>query len=600
MKAKSYEAKDEDELLKFIGEDPDKLKGWEGTIYAHLRSVRYPPKKSEGEVATKSVGIKYMAKMKSVKVERNISAKMRKVRSRNTTPEIIFRKALWSIGLRYNVSLSKLPGKPDIVFKSKRIAIFIDGDFWHGNQWRKRGLTALEDQFRDTSSREYWINKIYRNMQRDSKMTTLLLSEGWTVLRFWESEIRKNLTRCIEMTLNVVNHGAKQDYFALLPQKTFAEFFAGIGLMRIGLEHQSWSISFANDIDPQKYKMYKGHFIDADTHFIPCDIYDISADHVPTVTLMTASFPCNDLSLAGARQGLQGKQSSAFWGFIDILRKMESRMPPLVLLENVTGFLTSNCGKDFEQALIALNELGYSVDAFILDAANFVPQSRQRMFVVGVLYDHFQDEEVEERLKFYESDVRPKALADFIFNHPKIHWNIRELPSQPQCKEKLEDILEDISESSPEWWSLERTKYLLNQMSPRHRDLAEKMITGSEYSYGTVFRRIRNGKSMAELRIDGVAGCLRTPRGGSGRQILFKAGKGKYFARLLTPRECSRLMGADDYNIKVPLNQALFGFGDAVCVPVIEWIAKHYLNPVVNELVRGKPLCLHEGGFCDK
>lgn len=85
---------------------------------------------------------------------------------------------------------------------------------------------------------------------------------------------------------------------------------------------------------------------------------------------------------------------------------------------------------------------------------------------------------------------------------------------------------------------------------------------------------------MAELRTDGVAGCLRTPRGGSARQILLKAGKGRFMARLLTPRECARLMGAGDFRIDVPLNQALFGFGDAVCVPVVEWIAEHYLNPL--------------------
>lgn len=97
---------------------------------------------------------------------------------------------------------------------------------------------------------------------------------------------------------------------------------------------------------------------------------------------------------------------------------------------------------------------------------------------------------------------------------------------------------------------------------------------------------------MAELRTDGVAGCLRTPRGGSGRQILVKAGKGKFFARLVSPREAARLMGADDFKLNVPLNQALFGFGDAVCVPVIEWIAKHYLNPVVSELIRNHPLYL--------
>ena len=133
------------------------------------------------------------------------------------------------------------------------------------------------------------------------------------------------------------------------------------------------------------------------------------------------------------------------------------------------------------------------------------------------------------------------------------------------------------------WWSRERAEYLLNQMSPKHRAQAEVMIQGERVTYGTVFRRVRNEKSMAELRTDGIAGCLRTPRGGSGRQILFAAGKRQFAVRLLTPRECARLMGANDFVIKVPLNQALFGFGDAVCVPVIEWIARFYLSPVWQE-----------------
>ena len=145
--------------------------------------------------------------------------------------------------------------------------------------------------------------------------------------------------------------------------------------------------------------------------------------------------------------------------------------------------------------------------------------------------------------------------------------------------------LAQILDKQADWWSSERAEYLLNQMSPRHRALAEEMIAGSRFTYGTIFRRMRNSKSMAELRTDGIAGCLRTPRGGSGRQILFKAGRGKYYARLLTPLECARLMGAGDYRISGSLNQALFGFGDAVCVPVIEWIAENYLNPVINELI---------------
>src|SRR5262249_15377683 len=144
-----------------------------------------------------------------------------------------------------------------------------------------------------------------------------------------------------------------------------------------------------------------------------------------------------------------------------------------------------------------------------------------------------------------ESDVRPSSLVDFIAGHPNIGWRIHDLPPQPKSKLRLMDILE----TEGDWWNLDRAQYLIEQMSPRHRAIAEQMISGSRWPYGTVFRRIRNRKSMAELRTDGIAGCLRTPRGGSGRQILFKAGKGQYFARLLTPRECARLMGADDYQI---------------------------------------------------
>ena len=209
---------------------------------------------------------------------------------------------------------------------------------------------------------------------------------------------------------------------------------------------------------------------------------------------------------------------------------------------------------------------------------------------LGHLKDCVDISEIHEPLSFYESDVRPRALADFIFTPPDIGWMIRNLPPQPSTNSQLQDLLEDIPDSSLQWWSEDRARYLFSQMSPRHQEIAMRMINGGQWSYGAVFRRVRKGKSMAELRTDGRAGCLRTPRGGSGRQILFRAGKGKYSVRLITSRECARLMGVGEYAISAPLNQALFGFGDAVCVPVVEWIAKYYLNPVVSELIRGRAL----------
>lgn len=361
------------------------------------------------------------------------------------------------------------------------------------------------------------------------------------------------------------------------------EFFAGIGLMRMGLDRAGWETVWANDIDEKKWEMYRTHFGDDGSHFVLGDVHAVNSADMPACELATASFPCNDLSLAGSRHGLAGSHSSAFWGFVDVLKGMGSRRPPLVLLENVTGFLTSHNGGDFRDALLALNELGYSVDALIVDASRFVPQSRQRLFVVGTK-DRASDGKLREA-SFFQGNARPAALADFIFMHPEIRWNVRALPPLPESSARLRDIVEDVPLNSEIWWSRDRCDYLLNQMSPRHLADAKAMMAGGDWSYGTVFRRVRNGKSMAELRTDGVAGCLRTPRGGSGRQILFCAGKGEFRVRLVTPRECARLMGAGDFKIASTLNQALFGFGDAVCVPVIQWIAENYLNPVLGELL---------------
>ena len=321
-------------------------------------------------------------------------------------------------------------------------------------------------------------------------------------------------------------------------ERRAAEFFAGIGLMRMGLEAEGWSTAWANDIDEKKWEMYRANFNEGACEFILDDVHKVDAKEIPDIELATASFPCTDLSLAGGRLGLAGTQSSAFWGFIDALRGMGTRRPPLVLLENVTGFLSSHDGNDFRDALLALNELGYAVDSFIIDAVRFVPQSRQRLFVVGSKSKAGSVNEISPLL--LQSEARPAALADFIIMNPDIGWAIRTLPPLPPSSLKLADIVEDVPLNSELWWSRERCDYLLNQMSEKHRIEADKMMAGSKWTFGTVFRRVRNGRSMGELRTDGIAGCLRTPKGGSGRQILFCGGKSQFRVRLLTPRECAR------------------------------------------------------------
>ncbi|HJT35117.1 MAG TPA: DNA (cytosine-5-)-methyltransferase [Pirellulales bacterium] len=354
------------------------------------------------------------------------------------------------------------------------------------------------------------------------------------------------------------------------------ELFAGIGLVRLAVESRRWRVVFANDFDEQKAAMYRANFAGDELH--TGDVHAVRADEIPDCDLLTASFPCNDLSIAGAMAGLNGKQSGAFWAVVRLLRELGERRPPVVLLENVVGFLMSRRGRDFEAAMLAMNDLGYSCDAMILNAASFAPQSRQRLFVVAAMLP------AEPPGVVTPSGARPQALTDYINEHPRIGWRIRPLPEPPSRTAKLTDVLEDLPDDDPAWWNNERAGYFVNQLSERHSAVAAKMIAGARYSYGTAFRRVRYGRSMAELRTDGIAGCLRTPRGGSGRQILFKAGRGRYMVRLMTARECARLQGVpDSYKIDVPLNQALFGFGDAVCVPVVRWIIDNHLAAAAAE-----------------
>ncbi len=121
---------------------------------------------------------------------------MSKIKGKDTKPEVILRKALWDIGLRYRKNVKKLPGNPDIVISKYKLIIFVDGEFWHGFNWKEK-KTKIK------SNREFWIPKIERNMQRDSEVNYQLKSQGWTVLRFWEREIKKEFGSCL---IKILNH----------------------------------------------------------------------------------------------------------------------------------------------------------------------------------------------------------------------------------------------------------------------------------------------------------------------------------------------------------------------------------------------------------
>ena len=123
---------------------------------------------------------------------------MKKIKSKDTKPELLLRKTLWSLGLRYRKNVKKLPGTPDIVFAKKKVAIFIDGEFWHGYKWglKKKKIKA---------NREFWIPKIERNIQRDIENNQLLKELGWIVIRFWDSDIKNDINYCIDKVVSYLH-----------------------------------------------------------------------------------------------------------------------------------------------------------------------------------------------------------------------------------------------------------------------------------------------------------------------------------------------------------------------------------------------------------
>lgn len=122
---------------------------------------------------------------------------MRNIRSTDTKPELILRRALWEKGYRYRKNVKTIPGKPDICFISKKIAIFCDSDFWHGKYYRE-GIKIPE------TNRGYWISKFKHNIKRDEQVNNILKENNWTVLRFWESDLKHNLDNCLEIIQEVL------------------------------------------------------------------------------------------------------------------------------------------------------------------------------------------------------------------------------------------------------------------------------------------------------------------------------------------------------------------------------------------------------------
>lgn len=374
---------------------------------------------------------------------------------------------------------------------------------------------------------------------------------------------------------------------------TFYEFFAGGGMAHAGLGKE-WQCTFANDFDAMKAATYRENW--GSKNLLCCDVADVSLSDLPgTADLSWASFPCQDLSLAGGYRGLGAAdsiirtRSGTFWPFWKLMSGLvrEGRAPRLIVLENVYGVLTSHLGKDFAAIATSLSDSAYRFGAVVIDARLFVPQSRPRVFFIAVR----KGEEIPAPLmgKGEQHGWHPRALvAAQAALLPKVRtdWIWWKIATPTERKSVFGDVIED-DPSGIGWHSQAETDHILNMMTPLNRAKVEEAKKANKRIVGGVYRRTRpdaNGvkRQRAEVRFDNVAGCLRTPAGGSSRQTILVIEGNSVRSRLVSPREAARLMGLqDDYKLPKRYNDAYHVAGDGVCVPVVRHIAKCLLEPIV-------------------
>lgn len=363
---------------------------------------------------------------------------------------------------------------------------------------------------------------------------------------------------------------------------TAYEFFAGGGLAGLGMGGPGMAgidTVFANDMDAMKAAAFRLNH--PDVPFRQGDVWALTPADLPgRPDLAWASSPCQDVSLAGARGGLEAGRSGAFWGFWRLMQGLaaEGRAPRVVVLENVIGLLTSGQGRDFVAVCTAMVEAGYRVGALEMDAALWLPQSRPRLFVVAV-----RGEAPEAG-----APTRPFHSARLVAAHARLPREVRDAWawwSLPAPRLRNLDLAALLEPDEAVGW-LEDGATVLDLAAPLHRLRLEAAVASGERRVGAAYRRVRieDGRKVQrlEIRFDGLAGCLRTPAGGSSRQYVVVCDQGRVRLRRLTAREAARLMGVSEtYRLPASESAGLKLMGDAVAVPVVRALADGLLLPAL-------------------
>lgn len=350
------------------------------------------------------------------------------------------------------------------------------------------------------------------------------------------------------------------------------EFFAGIGLAHYGLRAAGVEVVHSSDFDPVKVDIYNTQW-GSDACQL-ADICTVDGSTLPPATIVWSSSPCTDLSSAGHQAGIyNGERSRVFFDFMAVVSQMKER-PRVIALENVVGLATAHGGDNLRAVITEFNSLGYAADVVVVNAHHFVPQSRPRLFVIGAL-NPINNGSLDDAV------LRPRSVS-WVHHDPELRTFIMETPPLPApMTTGLYDVLEQLPADDPRWWDGQKVAKFESMLAPIHAARYAAMRDSETITARGAHGRTRYGTLVWEIRSDEISGCIVTPKGNLSRQAIVIAGRGSTQIRWLTPVEYARLMGAGDYTFgDISVTRAQFGFGDAVAVDAVTWLARHMIMPL--------------------
>lgn len=501
----------------------------------------------------------------SNKTREQISYNMKRVKAKDTEIEMILRNELWNRGLRYRKNVKDVYGKPDIVFLRKKIAIFVDGEFWHGYDWENRKKDHKSNQ-------EFWYDKIERNMQRDEKVNQTLSKEGWTVLRFWGNEVKRDVALCADKI--------EAAYFGTQAPFRTIDLCAGIGGIRKGFELTGHFKNVkAAEIDKYACLTYKHLFGDDPYNDLTCETFKQELEKIDYDVLL-AGFPCQTFSRAGLEEGFNNEEKGII--FNHIAEIIDRTKPKAIFLENVDNLVRHDSGNTFRVIIDTLERrLNYKVigvnynqdgqpcydgKSFVRNSKFFgIPQNRPRTYIMA-----FDRERYGTDALMAIDNSLPKETDWYIYDD-------------------LNEVIE--LHADPKYYLSSGYLETLEKHRSREHDKGNgfgyRVVNSPEIEHPMANTIMATGGSGKERNLiydpqDGIAGRMiqnkKSPINDKG-------------IRVMTPREWGKLQGFINYAFidedgndtfgfpdEISMAQQYKQFGNSVTIPVIESMADFMLN----------------------